>query len=83
VCLILARDHGWTCVTNDRRLRSECDAHQVAVRWGLELMVELVDLGAMSAEAAVETAVAIAAVNQRLSPAVVNRFRERVGSSRR
>jgi hypothetical protein len=26
VCLILARDNGWTCVSNDGRLRRECEA---------------------------------------------------------
>jgi hypothetical protein len=31
VCLILARDNGWTCVSNDGRLRRECEAAGVAV----------------------------------------------------
>ncbi len=26
LCLLLARDNGWTCVTNDGRLRRECAA---------------------------------------------------------
>ena len=29
LCLLLARDNGWTCVTNDGRLRRECAAEKV------------------------------------------------------
>ena len=34
VCLILARDHGWTRVTNDGRLRRECETTGIAVLRG-------------------------------------------------
>lgn len=44
-CLIVCRDHGWTCVTNDRRLRDSCKEAGVEARWGLELMLDLVRLG--------------------------------------
>src|SRR5687768_9406067 len=33
LCLLLARDNGWTCVTNDKRLRRECAAEEVPVLW--------------------------------------------------
>lgn len=45
VCLLLARDHGWTCVTNDVRLRTGCGDAGVAVQWGLDLMLHLVQRG--------------------------------------
>jgi rRNA-processing protein FCF1 len=46
-CLVVCRDNGWTCVSNDKALRRSCDAVGVAVRGGLELMLELVQ-GAIS-----------------------------------
>jgi hypothetical protein len=50
VCLEMASTNGWTCATNDRVLRNACQARGVPLVWGLELMVELVDLGALSAK---------------------------------
>ena len=49
LCLIVAADDGYACVTNDRALRSACDAEQVETIWGLELMTKLVELGILSA----------------------------------
>jgi rRNA-processing protein FCF1 len=43
VCLEMASANGWTCATNDRVLRNACQARDVRLVWGLELMVELVD----------------------------------------
>lgn len=50
VCLEMASTNGWTCATNDRVLRNACQARDVPLVWGLELMVELVELGALSAK---------------------------------
>ena len=47
VCLEMASANGWTCATNDRVLRNACQARDVPLVWGLELMVELIDLGAL------------------------------------
>jgi predicted nucleic acid-binding protein len=52
ICLLLAKENGWTCVTNDRRLRRDCDKERVPVRWGLELVIECVRGGLLSAGAA-------------------------------
>ena len=81
LCLVLARDEGYVCVTNDRRLRSECSRMSVAVLWGLELMVELVRRKHLSARTATETARAIHASNpQHISASVIMRFEEKVRS---
>ena len=32
VCLVMARDNGWCCVTNDRALRAACRASDVSVQ---------------------------------------------------
>jgi rRNA-processing protein FCF1 len=47
VCLQMASANGWTCATNDRVLRNACQARDVPLVWGLELMAELVDLGVL------------------------------------
>jgi len=36
LCLIVAADGGYACVTNDRALRSACEAEQVETIWGLD-----------------------------------------------
>ncbi len=78
VCLILARDNRWTCVTNDGRLRRECEAVNVPVLWGLQLMIELVARGAMTAGEAIAVAEAVAASTPRLKPDVVDAFRAKL-----
>jgi hypothetical protein len=78
MCLILARDHGWTCVTNDGRLRTACAAEGVSVLWGLQLMVQLVDAGELDGKDAIGVAEAIEETNPWLSARVVAAFREKV-----
>lgn len=56
LCLIVAADGGYACVTNDRALRSACDAEQVETIWGLELMAMLVEQGILSAAGALTVA---------------------------
>jgi len=62
-CLVVCRDNGWTCVSNDKALRRSCDAVGVAVRWGLELMLELVQGGHLPAEDAEDAAERIHSAN--------------------
>src|SRR3990172_2486046 len=59
LCLLLARDNGWTCVTNDGRLRRECAAEKIPVLWGLETVALL------TAKAAEEIGRAIQRANPR------------------
>ena len=47
LCLELARAEGWTCVTNDRPLRRECEAVGVPILWGLELIALTVEAGGL------------------------------------
>lgn len=81
VCMLLAEEHRWTCLTNDARLRRECKARAIAFQWGLEPVVELVAAGHL--ERAKAKAL-IAALHAR-SPghykaAVVQRFLKAIGS---
>lgn len=78
VCLELARQHTWTCVTNDKRLRQACETRDVAVLWGLELLLRGVDAGGMSREDAIRIAESIAAANPYLK-SVLPEFRSKLG----
>ena len=74
ICLLLAKENSWTCITNDKRLRTECEARSVEVMWGLQLLLRLVEHGALSAKDAIEIAEAIHKVNRRIARVVVDAF---------
>jgi len=79
LCLILARDNGWICTTNDKALRSECAKIGVDVQWGLQLLIALVEKG----ELMVEDAESIASAIHETNPAfvtreILNTFKEKV-----
>jgi rRNA-processing protein FCF1 len=79
LCLILAREHGWICVTNDGALRTACRKEGVAVRWGLELILDLVQGGHLAANDALDVAKAIHATNPfHISAEILRRFMERL-----
>ena len=81
LCLLLARDNGWTCVTNDGRLRRECAAEKVPVLWGLETVALLVDAGVLTAKAAEEIGRAIQRANLRfITDQVIKNFLGRIGA---
>ena len=82
LCLLLAKTGGFTCVTNDKTLRRACEAAGVPVRWGLELMVELVSKRELTVEAAITTARAIRASNPvHITAAILERFEARIHST--
>jgi predicted nucleic acid-binding protein len=83
ICLIIARDAGWTCVTSDRRLRAACEASAVSVMWSLELVTALVDAGELSAGQAVSIAEALHAMSPwHITLEVVAQVRRRVEGRR-
>lgn len=65
LCFIIARDEGWTCVSNDGPLRELCEEHGVATLWALQPMLELVHRGHLTPAAAINTAEAIHKGNPR------------------
>lgn len=80
-CLVVCRDNGWTCVSNDKALRRSCDAVGVAVRWGLELMLELVQGGHLPAEDADDAAERIHQSNPVfLNTTILAAFREKLAA---
>jgi predicted nucleic acid-binding protein len=79
LCLLCAKAAGWTCVTNDGRLRRESAIEQVPVLWGLELMVPLVAGRHLAASAAITVAEGIQAANPLyITEEIVARFRTRI-----
>jgi predicted nucleic acid-binding protein len=63
LCLILARDHHWTLISNDKALRSACDRSGVSLLWGLEIMLPLVKKDLLPASIAQKTADRIHTLN--------------------
>lgn len=63
LCLVLARDHGWVCISNDGALRDACKVSGISVIWGLEIMFSLVDAGHISVDTAIAVAQSIHEVN--------------------
>ncbi|MGV6815787.1 MAG: hypothetical protein ACWA44_00785 [Thiotrichales bacterium] len=65
VCLLLAKQESWTCLSNDRALHSACCAAGIESIWGLRPMIELVRSGQLDYVTAIETAQAIHESNPR------------------
>jgi hypothetical protein len=63
LCLILARDNHWTCVSNDKRLRAQCLSVGVRTQWSLEPLVLLVRRKKLPKERAEKIARAMAEQN--------------------
>jgi predicted nucleic acid-binding protein len=63
LCLILARDHHWTLISNDKALRSTCKNANIPLLWGLELMLLLVEKNFLSGSHALHTATIIQSSN--------------------
>lgn len=41
LCLLAAKRHTLTCITNDKALRRQCEEEGVSLLWGLELLLML------------------------------------------
>jgi predicted nucleic acid-binding protein len=79
LCLEVCREHAWTGVSNDKALRRACEAGGVAVRWGLELMLELVRAGHLASAVAVDAAERMHVANPHfLGAAILASFRSKL-----
>jgi len=79
VCLLLAAENEWTCVSNDKPLHRACVDESVAVMWGLRLMLELVDANHLEKDSAIEVAEAIQVSNPRhITPKIIEEFKRKV-----
>jgi rRNA-processing protein FCF1 len=50
LCYLLARQHQWICVSNDKALRKQCTSSHLAVMWEFEMLCLLVENGGLSRE---------------------------------
>lgn len=83
VCVLMAEQFGWTCVTNDKRLRRECGDRGVPTVWGLELVVWLAEAHAITAMEARAIAAGIGTANPGyVTAAVLARFEQRIRAVR-
>lgn len=73
LCYLACRDSDWVCLTNDRFLRSHCEANSLRTSWGLELLIKLHGCGVLPPERAIEIARSIASGNRSIA-AVLDRF---------
>ncbi len=83
VCLIVARDAGGTCWTNDGPLADECAANAVPCMRGLRPLIALVEAGALALDVAVGTVDLISANNPYITRAIVAEFRRLAGEAHR
>jgi rRNA-processing protein FCF1 len=84
ICLLVAKQSGWTCVTSDKKLRRECVAEKVPVLWGLEPMIALVRSGHLAVAEANKAALAIQTGNPLfITDAVIKEFVRKIEAARR
>lgn len=75
LCLLTAKRHGFSCVTNDRNLRKFCKQEGVPSLWGLELVAELHKVGGITCEEAEVFAQAVRESNPKhITEKIVSRF---------
>jgi len=79
LCFVVARDAGWSVLTNDMALRKACDSKGIPCVWGMEAMAMLVDAKHLSAARAMVVARKIARINPFITDSILDRFRDRIG----
>lgn len=79
LCVIMARDLSWTCVSNDGAVRKACELQSVPVLWGLEMMGMAVAVGGLGLGEAEQAAWAIHRDNKLfVTEEIVRRFIKKV-----
>ena len=79
ICLILARDNQWTCITNDKKLRAICMNIGISVVWGLEIMLPLVEKKLIEPSEALNIAKEIQESNPRyVNKTILKRFEDKI-----
>lgn len=77
--LLLAKKHRWTCITNDKALRRECEIEGVTCLWGLEPMRMLVEHRLIISSKAIGVARRIQSANPSfITEDIVRKFEEQI-----
>lgn len=80
VCLLLARENHWTCVTNEKPLHRACEQDGVTSIWGLRLMINLVQVKQLTRQNAMEAVQTIHAINPRyVTAGILAKFEVELG----
>lgn len=80
LCVIMAKQNGWNCVTNDKPLRKKCEEEGVPLIWGIELICILVESGGLPSHNAKEVIIEIQKSNPKyITDAIVTKAFERLG----
>ncbi len=75
LCVLTAKRHGFTCVTNDTNLRKLCVKENVPLLWGLRLLAELHKSDGVSSVDAIDIAWQIHKTNPKhITARIVERF---------
>jgi hypothetical protein len=74
LCLIISRDEGWTCLTNEKPLYKKCQAEGVEVIRGFSIMYDLCSNGHLSKKESIDTATKIKNSNKMIAEKVLNDF---------
>lgn len=78
LCFAIARDNGWGIWTSDKPLHTKCTDAGIPSYWGLEIMLDLCAAGKLDPTIAIETAQKISDVNERITPTVLEKFKNRI-----
>ena len=80
ICLILAKEHGWTCVTNDKPLRRMCKKEGIPLIWGIQLICILVESGGLPVKHAKDIILEIQGNNPKyITDTIVQKAFKRLG----
>jgi hypothetical protein len=74
LCLIVARDAGWTCVTNDGALLRTCREQGVSTMRGLRPVLMVVDVGEIDHRRALAFVRVVRQANPYINAEVVSAF---------
>lgn len=78
ICYLLAQSERWICITNDAKLKRQCEADDVIVQWGLWPLAKIVRAGLFSKTRAVAIMQAMAEGNPRLTRGIQSEFRKQM-----
>ncbi|VGO19873.1 hypothetical protein [Pontiella sulfatireligans] len=82
LCFAIARDNSWAIWTSDKPLHTKCKSENIPVYWGLQLMLELCQIGKLDLDYAQESAQAIEQVNERITAEVLSNFLKRLSNTK-
>ena len=74
ICLLLAKDNGWICATNEKALFNKCIKENVAVIRGLKFMVDLCKKEVLSKKDAIKIVNIIEQKNNRITKKIIAEF---------